>query len=294
MKKLLLILTIALLTSCNHHKVGTTIINRDNYKTITLKEVETALNNGADVGAVDKRYNWTALMYAVSHKGDPKIVESLIKHGADVNYTVNSNITPLISATENGTPEIIEILLKAGADVNAKNYDGMTALQKSVLPRYAKDHPGLTYPRIEIPQILLNHGADVNSKDKKNWGILMYATANHPSFDLIKLLVDHGVDINKKDNKGYTPLSWLANSQHPAIKIIKFLVEHGGDVNTEDKYQQSLLYRVAIRNESLELTKYFLDHGAKPTQKFLQDIDEANQYDPTNKLLALFKKYPRK
>lgn len=57
------------------------------------------------------------------HQND--IVKALIKHGADLNYSIISHetykSTPLISAIAEGSADIVQVLIKAKADVNTIN-----------------------------------------------------------------------------------------------------------------------------------------------------------------------------
>ena len=70
----------------------------------------------------------TALHAAVK-KNHLIIVQSLLRHGADVNATGLWGRTPLLFASESGYLEVVRWLLEYGADVNARDKDdGMTSL----------------------------------------------------------------------------------------------------------------------------------------------------------------------
>lgn len=72
-----------------------------------------------------------------AQKGDAKIVETLIKNGADVNITNSKNgATALIIAANDGHVKVVEVLLKNNADVNIKAGNGMTALDAA---KYGKN-----------------------------------------------------------------------------------------------------------------------------------------------------------
>jgi uncharacterized protein len=100
------------------------------------KRLLKALKAGADIHATDKN-GVTALHHAVRFRS-PTAVETLIKHGANVNGACSRNgSTPLHRAvTQTGAPgtagraeaatEIIQLLLVAGADPSIANKSGKT------------------------------------------------------------------------------------------------------------------------------------------------------------------------
>ncbi len=104
-----------------------------------------------------KQKGYTPLMYAVTAQQKYDLVNLLISNKADINHKASSDgFTPLIIAVDRGQPEIVELLIKNGADVNASDNKGQTVLQ------YACDHiPDYThYSNIKT---LLEAGALVNT-----------------------------------------------------------------------------------------------------------------------------------
>jgi len=68
------------------------------------------------------------MLINASREGYKKIVELLLKVGADVNAKNFYGSTPLIYASMNGNIDIVKMLIEVGVDVNAKNKFGNTAL----------------------------------------------------------------------------------------------------------------------------------------------------------------------
>ena len=53
-------------------------------------------------------------------KGDLEAVSALLEKGISVNEMLESEFTPLITATNSGHFDIVKKLIESGADVNAK------------------------------------------------------------------------------------------------------------------------------------------------------------------------------
>ncbi|KHN77683.1 Protein phosphatase 1 regulatory subunit 12A, partial [Toxocara canis] len=86
-----------------------------------LEEVQTLLNNGADIDTctVD---GLTALHQAVID-GKPEMVQFLCEHGANLNAQDNEGWTPLHAAACCGNLDLVEYLCMEGADISITNSD---------------------------------------------------------------------------------------------------------------------------------------------------------------------------
>ena len=65
--------------------------------------------------------------------GHFEAVDLLISRGADVNYEIMGDETPLINASEQGYLDIVKHLVTKGADVNKSWRDGFSSMRVSVL-----------------------------------------------------------------------------------------------------------------------------------------------------------------
>ena len=104
-----------------------------------------AISQGANVN-VRLGENGETPLHLAAEKGDTRMIDFLVSHGADMNARTNPNIAPIFyaeltgSAINNGswTPlhiaaiegkkEAVDLLLKKGADINAKSNLGWTPL----------------------------------------------------------------------------------------------------------------------------------------------------------------------
>ncbi len=84
--------------------------------------VKALLDSGANIHARARVKNteWTALKFAAQLNPNPKVVEELLKGGADVDSRDKYGITALmLAAGINPNPEIVRVLLENGADARA-------------------------------------------------------------------------------------------------------------------------------------------------------------------------------
>lgn len=120
----------------------------------------------------------------------------MMKHlcglGLKVNFPGHSYIGAAVSC-----PAMIVELVRLGADVNAKDNEGSTPLQRSIVRC-----PGRI--RIDVMSFLIKHGADVNMVDNEGHTPLIYCFENCKStrIEEIKLLFRHGADERVKDRQG--------------------------------------------------------------------------------------------
>lgn len=86
-----------------------------------------------------------------------KIVEALLKYGAEINLSNDNGTTPLMYASSSSSnQQIIKLLIKYGADVNQINDKGENALIYAI--KYSTDPE-------ETVNLLIENGIDTNRKD---------------------------------------------------------------------------------------------------------------------------------
>src|SRR5262245_39889276 len=113
------------------------------------------LNAGANVRATTRLGAYTPLFMAAK-AGFPKMVDLLLKSGADAKAPAIDGITSLMMAASAGSAETIRLLVAAGADVNAMETErGQTPLSFAA-----------AFNQPDAIKTLLQYGADVNKKSK--------------------------------------------------------------------------------------------------------------------------------
>ena len=249
MKKLLFLLAVMLIHGNVALAASNNFLNKDWWKTATLEDVKKELKNGADVNAANDN-DFTVLMYAAAFNSNPKVIETLIDKGANVNAKTNDGNTALIQAFLNPNPKVIETLIDAGADVKAKNNDGSTALMLAVMSNKPFD----------TIKMLIDEGADVNAKMNNGTTVLMFAVMGNNSPETIKMLIDEGADINAKGKDGFTALLFAALvSQDP--KVVETLIDAGADVNAKNNDGGTALM-LAATSQKIDAIKALLKAGA--------------------------------
>lgn len=92
-----------------------------------LTVVKSALDEGADIEALDTKYCYTPLILA-AWNGHTETVKYLLDRGANIEAKDTGEQTSLMKAAYYGRTESVRLLLERGADVDAKDYIFKTAL----------------------------------------------------------------------------------------------------------------------------------------------------------------------
>jgi len=97
---------------------------------------------------------------ALEVSDDPKVVELLLRHGANVNLRDGLGQTTLHNVSK---PEIARLLIANGADVNAESRDGVTPLMHAIMNWDSLKGPNQA-PFVEIADLLVDSGARLDLK----------------------------------------------------------------------------------------------------------------------------------
>jgi ankyrin repeat protein len=191
------------------------------------------------------KFGWSPLFIA-SHRGSDKIVDMLLRHGADVNSQSKSRYSPSFNVRKNGGSMISSLLrmndpIQRGSDSNLFS------------PLYVASAHG----HLPVVKTLLYHGAKVDALDKHSFSPL-YTACLHGHFDVAKILLQKGANMDAPYHSNRSPLHGAAWYGH--TKIVKLLLDHGSVIDPQN-YQSSSCLHSACERGHVEIVKMLLEHG---------------------------------
>jgi len=158
----------------------------------------------------DRTIHTVTPLWCAAVAGKLKVVEVLVKYGADVNSVSDTGSTPVRSACFMTHLDIVKLLVENGADIQKPNQNGGTCLINSV-------------QSVELCEFLLKNGAFVNAQDVQNKTALHYAIQEH-RFETTKLLLRYRADPFLESR--YRDDALQTACLKGASEIFKWLVDH--------------------------------------------------------------------
>ena len=114
----------------------------------------------------------------------------LIQNGADINEHHGIGIRPIFAAINSGNPKIVEFVVKQGANLNIENGKPlMEAIDIAIDGMIQDDLPEPTRESLEIVKILIEGGADLeleNENGRRPVDVVTAYSHNDKSFALLK------------------------------------------------------------------------------------------------------------
>ncbi len=254
------------------------------------------LQSDAGIGSLSKQYS-TPLKNA-AEVGNLKLVERLLKSGANVNGCIDSESvdseigsmqvwrscalsTPLEVALAENHLAVAAVLLREGADVNGVNarerLRGRTCSNINISPLPEDDHCHLSGVDLRVAssplqiaaqngsiamgRLLLKLGARVNTPGNCGTALQLAAT-KRGNLDFLKLLLENGANVNAPapEPQGCTALQ--AAVELGDGDIIELLLNHGANVNAAPSSEGfTAVQAAASRGETLLVAK-LIQQGA--------------------------------
>ncbi|MCX8166571.1 MAG: ankyrin repeat domain-containing protein [Candidatus Micrarchaeota archaeon] len=181
---------------------------------------------------------------------DKKLVERLLKLGANIDARDSDGNTGLHLAVLSGNSSLVNYLLSLGANPNLLN-----KRKESPLLLAAYDE-AITY-------LLMINGADIMITDSQGRTLLYYALKNS-NFELAEELINAGIDINHKDHNGDTVLMSFIHR----IDVVKFLLSYGPDLSVRNSNGYTPLL-LAIEHGKIDTAIILLENGAEIDERYI-------------------------
>jgi ankyrin repeat protein len=215
-----------------------------------LATVDLLIRAGASVN-VTNDYGVTPIAVACQNgsAASARVVQRLLREGADPNAALPSGQTVLMTASLSGNRDAVGALLAAGARVNStETVKGQTALMWAA----SEGHR-------DVVEMLIARGADVNARSMSQFTALLFASRGGDT-RLAQTLLAAGADINAKAADGNTPLLVATFRGH--VDLARALLEAGADPDaslTDSGY--TALHWASGKAESHETVPYARSDG---------------------------------
>ncbi|KDQ07885.1 hypothetical protein BOTBODRAFT_119484, partial [Botryobasidium botryosum FD-172 SS1] len=219
-----------------------------------LEALKQELGAGGDVEKTEGRRR--TRLHKAAQEGDLRLVELLLRFGANVHAPDYADDHPLHKAVELTGPEaipIIKALLKAGADVNAQNRDGDTPLSRAY-----------RYNRPFCVRALIRAGADPNISGSYSASTPPFVVDLLRSSDgasVVAKVLATGIDVNATDENGHTLLDHATFCGSPSA--VMALLRAGADARVETAWPPLCSATVLVQQEGgAESMRALVEAGA--------------------------------
>lgn len=186
-----------------------------------IKIIEELIKFGADINIYDSYKNTALSLSIISNKND--FATLFINMGANVNQLYNNKFSPLHCAVLKSNSEIAIKLINAGADINyihpypIKSNKILNNIDFNLSTMRKKDKP--SSEDIKWLKKMIDNSKYIYIK----YSILMYAII-YENIEIITALINAGVNINYKNNIGHTAL-YLALESNERRCVLNILLK---------------------------------------------------------------------
>ena len=154
-----------------------------------------------------------SLLLTAAFNGKIKLVETLLRHGADINVIDETGRTPLMLSAKTGHKEVVEHLLQKNAKVDIQDKQGHTAISLA-------GHSG----NLEIVVLLINAGSNIQIKSKYgNTPLILATDAGHE--EIVRQLIGQGGEIDVINKSGNNAL--IIAMKRSDKNVARILLDNG-------------------------------------------------------------------
>ena len=202
----------------------------------------------------------TPLRLACGHSKDIKLIELLVKKGADWQARDNRGRSLLYNATENDCSTVLRYILehRLYEDINKTDWNIRNRYGQTLLHYAAKSDDCIV-----LEHILEHHYYnDVNEIDNNGKTALLWACENNKNTKTIELLLDYGANWESRSNDGRTLLHFASANQ--SSTAVRYILKHHyyGDINEADKYKNTALHYACAKSKDIKTIELLMKKGA--------------------------------
>lgn len=192
---------------------------------------------------------------AIDKCKDPRLIEFLIKHGADFKGPIYGRGNTALHYAAGYKPHLVPCLLESGASVNAVSDDLQSPFHFAARVKFDV---------VEHLEAFLRHGADPNLLDKEGKTPLFHVVENEflrtKIDEAIKIMIKSGSNVNSQAKDGKTILMAALSRSNAKYSTIKLLIETG--VAVKDKVDRRGWPAIYYALKRTDLTHLLISHGA--------------------------------
>ncbi|MDO8339236.1 MAG: ankyrin repeat domain-containing protein [Candidatus Burarchaeum sp.] len=206
---------------------GADVTMQDYYRKTAL-QVATE-NSHTETASVIQHGMDMKLLEDAKYRGTADSIKALLDAGADVNWTDDFGMTPLMNAVcARRGDDVVLLLVSYGADINKRDGFGKTALMYEINDEWERS----------ITPCLIA-GADLNIQDKDGMTALMHA-ARLNRYKTVKCLLDAKAGLDIQDKNGMTALMHAIDSKRNSA-VLHALLYAGADPTIRDNNGKNML-----------------------------------------------------
>lgn len=213
-------------------------------------------------------------LHQAAHLNHPKLISTLLQHGALLTLEDSAGDTALHLAAWAGNVEALSTLLKSSTSADVDILSGRDAYSPlwcalsahhidaaRLLLRHGARvslrsvtgsemlplHQAAVTSQSAMCELLLERGAQVDALDEGGSTALHYAAASGSEV-CVNVLLRAGAEIGVRQAQGLTPGHWAAHKGH--VEVLGMLLDSGAEVNAKAEEGAMLLHLAANRGHS--------------------------------------------
>ena len=170
--------------------------------------------------------------------GNPAVIRTLVKHGANITHQNKDRLTPLHWAMIfSDNAHVASALLAAGARVNVDVLSRCTPLQITALCGTNED----------MIHFLIDHGAEIDATDETGCTALHRAAMNPENPKIMAALIARGANLDAIDHTGSSAVDVSLYVLRPQSRLmLAQLKDAGADMEQRDMNGNTILHRVVM------------------------------------------------